>query len=244
MPNKVLIIQARMSSTRLPSKTMMPLSGKPLIYRMVERILNCKKIDIIVIATSSQNEDLIIKDIADELNIEFFQGDLLDVRDRYSQASKKYKADYILRIPADNPLPDHFEIDRLIDFHLSENPKGFSSNLAQVKNSGYLDGVGAEIFSFNLLNESIKKFNNKIVKEHVHRNFFDYSTQTAVDETWCPVASPMAPNELNRPDIVLDVNTLEDYRRMKDIYDALYPKNHKFSTIEVIKYLDGKKRVQ
>jgi len=244
MPNKVLIIQARMSSTRLPGKTMMPLSDKPLIYRMVERILDCKKIDCIVIATSFQNEDLIIKDVADELNVEFFQGDLFDVRERYFQASKKYEADYILRIPADNPLPDHVEIDRLVDFHLSENPKGFSSNLAQVKKSGYLDGVGAEIFSFELLNESIKKFNNGIVKEHVHRNFFDYSTQTSVDETWCPVASPKAPNELNRPDLVLDVNTLDDYRRMKDIYDALYPKNHKFSTIEVIEYLDGKKHVQ
>ena len=58
---KVLIIQARMSSTRLPGKTMMPLFGKPLIYRMVERLKKCQKIDKIVIATSTKDEDLVIK---------------------------------------------------------------------------------------------------------------------------------------------------------------------------------------
>ena len=145
--NKVLIIQARMSSTRLPGKTMMPLAGKPLIYRMIERLKKCQKIDQIVIATSTNKEDEVIKDVADQFDVEFFQGSLLDVRDRYFQASKKYDADFILRIPADNPIPDHFEIDKLIDFHLENNQNGFSSNLAQVKNSGYLDGVGAEIFT-------------------------------------------------------------------------------------------------
>lgn len=229
-----------MSSTRLPGKTMMPLAGKPLIYRMVERLNNCQKIDEIVIATSSNEEDLVIKDVADLLEVSFFQGSLLDVRDRYYQAAIKYKADYILRIPADNPIPDHVEIDKLIDFHLNENPNGFSSNLAQVNNSSYLDGVGAEIFSLKLLQEAIDKFDNEIVKEHVHRNFFDYASQTPVDANWCPISSPIAPLELRRPDIVLDVNTQADYEKIKDIYDNLYPDNPNFSTIDVINYLDRK----
>jgi spore coat polysaccharide biosynthesis protein SpsF len=232
-----------MSSTRLPGKTMMPLAGKPLIYRMIERLKKCQKVDQIVIATSTNKEDEVIKDVADQFDVEFFQGSLLDVRDRYFQASKKYGADFILRIPADNPIPDHFEIDSLIDFHLENNQNGFSSNLAQVKNSGYLDGIGAEIFSTRLLEEAINKFDNDIVKEHVHRNFFDYSTQSEVNKDWCPVKSPIAPKELNRPDIVLDVNTKEDYDKISDIYANLYPKNPDFSTIEVIKYLDGKNNV-
>lgn len=241
---KVLIIQARMSSTRLLGKTMMPLFGKPLIYRMVERLKKCQKIDTIVIATSTNDEDLVIKEVADQLNVEFFQGDLLDVRDRYFKAAEKYGADYILRIPADNPIPDHNEIDKLIDFHLENNPNGFSSNLAQVNNSGYLDGVGAEIFSAKLLEEAIFKFDNEVLKEHVHRNFFDYTTQKPVDEKWCPIASPIAPESLKRPDIVLDVNTREDYEKLSDIYENLYPKNPNFSTIEVIEYLDRKNSVK
>jgi spore coat polysaccharide biosynthesis protein SpsF len=234
----VLIIQARMSSTRLPGKSMLPLAGKPLVYRMVERLKKCKKIDEIVIATSDQPEDQVLVDLAKELAVSCFQGNLLDVRDRYLKAAEKFQADYVLRIPADNPMPDANEIDKLIEFHLEHNPSGFSSNLAQVDNSGYLDGIGAEIFSTKLLQESVARSSSDTVKEHVHRNFFDYSTQTPVDSSWCPIASPKAPAELRRPDIILDVNTMNDYTKIKRIYDNLYPQNPNFTTVDVINFLD------
>ena len=238
MSKVVLIIQARMSSTRLPGKSMMPLADKPLVYRMVERLKKCKKIDEIVIATSDKPEDKVLVDLANELGVSSFQGNLLDVRDRYLKAAEKSKADFIIRIPADNPMPDANEIDKLIEFHLENNPKGFSSNLAQVNNSGYLDGIGAEIFSTKLLRESVTRSNSDIVKEHVHRNFFDYSTQTPVDASWCPIASPKAPEELRRPDIILDVNTMDDYTKIKRIYDHLYPQNPNFTTVDVINFID------
>ena len=238
MSKVVLIIQARMSSTRLPGKSMMPLADKPLVYRMVERLKKCKKVDEIVIATSDQPDDKVLVDLASELGVSSFQGNLLDVRDRYLKAAEKFKADFIIRIPADNPMPDANEIDKLIEFHLVNNPKGFSSNLAQVNNSGYLDGIGAEIFSTKLLQESVDRSNSDIVKEHVHRNFFDYSTQTPVDASWCPIASPKAPEELRRPDIILDVNTMDDYTKIKRIYDHLYPQNPNFTTVDVINFID------
>jgi len=238
MAKVVLIIQARMSSTRLSGKSMMPLAGKPLVYRMVERLKKCKKIDEIVIATSNQPEDQVLVELAKELQVSYFQGNLLDVRDRYLKAAEKFQADFIIRIPADNPMPDSIEIDKLIEFHLEHNPIGFSSNLAQVNNSGYLDGIGAEIFSKKLLQESLARSDSETVKEHVHRNFFDYLTQTPVDASWCPIASPTAPAELRRPDIILDVNTLDDYHKIKRIYDHLYPQNPNFSTTDVIRFLD------
>ena len=238
MSKVVLIIQARMSSTRLPGKSMMPLADKPLVYRMVERLKKCKKIDEIVIATSDQPEDQVLVELAKDLEVSYFQGSLLDVRDRYLKAAEKFKADFIMRIPADNPMPDANEIDKLVEFHLENNPAGFSSNLAQVDNSGYLDGVGAEIFSTKLLQDSVARSSSEIVKEHVHRNFFDYSTQTPVDASWCPVASPKAPQELQRPDIVLDVNTMEDYLKIKKIYDTLYFKKNNFTTVDILNFLD------
>jgi spore coat polysaccharide biosynthesis protein SpsF len=238
MAKVVLIIQARMSSTRLPGKSMMPLADKPLVYRMVERLKRCKKIDEIVIATSDQTEDQVLVDLAKELEVSYFQGNLLDVRDRYLKAAEKFQADFIMRIPADNPMPDANEIDKLIEFHLEHNPTGFSSNLAQVNSSGYLDGIGSEIFSTKLLRQSLARASSETVKEHVHRNFFDYSTQTPVDSSWCPVASPKAPAELQRPDIILDVNTMDDYTKIKRIYDNLYPKNPNFTTVDVINFID------
>jgi spore coat polysaccharide biosynthesis protein SpsF len=238
MSKIVLIIQARMSSTRLPGKSMMPLADKPLVYRMVERLKKCKRVDEIVIATSDQPDDQVLVDLAKELNVSSFQGNLLDVRDRYIKAAEKFQPDFIMRIPADNPMPDRNEIDKLVEFHLENNPSGFSSNLAKVNNSEYLDGIGAEIFSAKLLKESVARSSSDTVKEHVHRNFFDYSTQTPVDATWCPIASPKAPAELRRPDIILDVNTMDDYIKIKRIYDNLYPKNPNFTTVDVINFLD------
>jgi spore coat polysaccharide biosynthesis protein SpsF len=217
---------------------MMPLADKPLVFRMVERLKKCKRIDEIVIATSDQPEDQVLVELAKELQVSYFQGNLLDVRDRYLKAAEKFQADYVLRIPADNPMPDANEIDKLIEFHLGNNSSGFSSNLAQINNSEYLDGIGAEIFSTKLLQESVARSSSDTVKEHVHRNFFDYSTQTPVDASWCPVASPKAPTELQRPDIILDVNTMDDYTKIKRIYDNLYPKNPNFTTVDVINFLD------
>ena len=237
MTKVVLIIQARMSSTRLPGKSMMPLADKPLVYRMVERLKNCKKIDEIVIATSDQPEDQVLLELAKVLQVSYFQGNLLDVRNRYLKAAEQFQADFIIRIPADNPMPDSNEIDKLIEFHLEHNPSGFSSNLAQVNNSEYLDGIGAEIFSTKLLQESVARSSSDTEKEHVHRNFFDYSTQTPVDSSWCPIASPKAPAELRRPDIILDVNTMDDYTKIKRIYDNLYPKNPNFTTEDVINFI-------
>ena len=238
MSKVVLIIQARMSSTRLPGKSMMPLADKPLVYRMVERLKKCKKVDEIVIATSDQPEDKVLVDLANELGVSSFQGNLFDVRNRYLKTAEEFNADFIIRIPADNPMPDANEIDKLIEFHLVNNPQGFSSNLAQVNNSGYLDGIGAEIFSTKLLQESVTRSSSDTVKEHVHRNFFDYSTQTPVDASWCPIASPTAPEELRRPDIILDVNTMDDYTKIKRIYDHLYPQNSNFTTVDVINFID------
>jgi spore coat polysaccharide biosynthesis protein SpsF len=205
---------------------------------MVERLKKCKRIDEIVIAIPDIPEDQVLIELAQELDVSSFKGSLLDVRDRYLKSAKQFNAEYVIRIPADNPIPDANEIDKLIEFHLAKNPNGFSSNLAQVNNSGYLDGVGAEIFSTKLLEESIARSSSETVKEHVHRNFFDYATQTPVDAAWCSIASPIAPAEISRPDIILDVNTMDDYIKIKRIYDNLYPKNPNFTTVDVINFLD------
>ncbi len=238
MTKVALIVQARFSSSRLPGKCVLPLGGRPMIHRMIERLKRTNRANEIILATSTNSEDEVFRDIASELDISFFAGNLNDVRDRYLAASNLFRADYVVRIPADNPFPDWNEIDRIIDFHLSHNAGGFSSNLAQVFDSGYLDGIGAEIFSSRLLLESISRNNAQEVKEHVHLNFFNYVTQKEVDRNWCPVASPLAPNKLRRPDIVLDVNTLEQYHRISDLFDALFPSNPNFLTGEIIDLID------
>ena len=146
----VAIIQARMGSTRLPGKSLMPLAGKPLVYRVLERIIPSKNIDQIVLAIPNTTENQILSEIAHELGVSVFAGSEDDLVDRYYQAAEKFDARFVLRIPADNPTPQGSEIDRIIDHHLSLNRPGFSSNLAEIYGSRYPDGIGAEIFDFEL----------------------------------------------------------------------------------------------
>ena len=142
----VLIIQARMGSTRLPGKSMMDLAGYPLVGRILERVKRAKNIDEIVLATSDKNKDDILVELANEYHVSSFRGSENDLVDRYYKAAKCFKADIILRLPADNPCPEPSEYDRLIEYQLGSN-KDFSSNICNFMGNGYPDGIGVEAFT-------------------------------------------------------------------------------------------------
>ena len=238
----VAIIQARMGSTRLPGKSLMPLAGKPLVYRVLERIIPARNIDQVVLAIPDSAENRVLSEIADELGIAVFAGSEDDLVDRYYEAAKIFQADYVVRIPADNPTPQSSEIDRIIEHHLGLSIPGFSSNLAEVFGSGYPDGIGAEIFDFSLLKDSWKSTYEQTKREHVHLNFFDYSRQIPVDLNWCPISTIDCPTDFARPDLILDVNTAEQYRYMSTLYDDLYSKNPNFSILDIINWHDNLKQ--
>jgi spore coat polysaccharide biosynthesis protein SpsF len=178
--------------------------------------------------------------MAVEQGVEVFAGSEDDVLDRYYRAATKYKADIVGRLPADNPVPEPTEIDRIAQHHRELDRPGFSSNLAQVFHNGYPDGIGAEMVDFSLLEEAHRTHKDLRHREHVHLNFFDYATQQPLDAVWCPVSTVQCPPEFARPDIILDVNTKQQYDFMASLYDALYPRNQKFSIIDIINWLDGK----
>ena len=115
-----MIIQARMSSTRLPGKVMKKILGKPLIYRIIERVKPCKRLNQIIIAIPSSKSDDILFKYLKKLNINIFRGSENNLIKRYYLAAKKYNLNYIVRLPADNPLPDFKEIDKLIYFHMKK----------------------------------------------------------------------------------------------------------------------------
>ena len=239
MSNKVAaIVQARMGSTRLPGKSLMPLAGTPLVGRVLERIKYATKIDSIILAIPDGSENDPLESLAKTYGVSLFRGSEIDLVDRYYHAAKKFSCKYVVRIPADNPVPQGSEIDRIITHHLSLNRPGFSSNLAQVYGSRYPDGIGAEIFDFELLEEVLEDFSDSSKREHVHLNFFNYATQKAVDEKWCPISTVPCPSDFARPDIILDVNTQAQFEYMADLYKDLYPINPKFDIKDIIEWHD------
>lgn len=235
----VLIIQARMSSSRLPAKSMLDLAGEPLIYRLLERVKRCKLVDEIVLAIPENAEDNLLFEQARRSNVQCFRGSENDLLDRYYKAAKENNADIVGRIPADNPLSEPNEIDRIIAHHKSLTIPGFSSNLAEVFENGYPDGIGAEMIDYEILEKTWLSEKDLYKREHVHLNFYNYDRRVSINEQMCPVTTIDCPKEYKRPDLILDVNTEEEYQFIKKIYDYFYHSNASFSITDIIDWYDN-----
>ena len=232
----VLITQARVGSTRLPGKSLMDLAGKPLVARLLERVKRCKNIDEIVLAIPNTLENDPLEDLANNFDISLFRGSEDDLVDRYYQAAKKFKATIVGRLPADNPMPEPYEIDRIIDYH-KKSDNAFSSNLLEVFGNGYPDGIGAEMIDFTALETVWNECNNPEWREHVHLNFFNYIDQKQVDKRFS-VGTIECPENFRRPEIILDVNTQEQYEFIKQIYEYHYYDNPYFHITDIINWYD------
>ena len=112
----VVIIQARLTSTRLPGKVLEKINGKSIIEIINLRLKRSQQIDKIVFAIPNNIKNSKLKQHLDKLKIDYYEGDELDVLGRYYYAAKKYKADNIIRITADCPLIDPNIVDEVIKY--------------------------------------------------------------------------------------------------------------------------------
>ncbi len=237
-PHVVLILQARMGSARLPGKSMLRLAGAPLLARILERVRRSSRVHRIVVATTRNSEDDVLAGLAAGQGVAAFRGAENDLVDRYYQAARAFGADVIVRLPADNAVPEPAEIDRIIDFHLRGQSE-FSSNLAEVFGNGYPDGIGAEVFNFATLEQVRAGRGDALRREHPHLNFFDYATQTAARPERYRVGTVPCPPAFRRPELRLDVNTRQDYEFMSRLYRDLYPRNPRFHITDIIDWYDN-----
>jgi len=121
------VIQARVGSSRLPGKVLMPILGRPMLERQIERVQRCRRLDHVVVATSDSPEDEGIVTLCKGVGVDFFCGNLHDVLDRFYQAAKRYDPDHVVRLTGDCPLIDPDLMGDLIDFYFSE-PCDYASN--------------------------------------------------------------------------------------------------------------------
>ena len=144
----VAIIQAHMSSTRLPGKIMKDLCGESALYRMIERVRHSELIDEIVVATSKLNCDDIIIEKCNEWGVSTYRGSDSDVLSRYWGAAQAYPADTYMRLTSDCPLIDPEQLDDSIRYF-------FEHNYRYVHGDGKLPGgIGGEVFTAELMKEA------------------------------------------------------------------------------------------
>ena len=234
----IAIVQARMGSTRLPNKSMLDLAGAPLVGRIIERLQRTSVLSEIVLAIPDSPENEVLSDLAKDFGATVFKGSEDNLLDRYYQAARKAKAEVIVRIPADNPLSEPEEVDKIVHHHLNSQTSGFTSNLAEIFNSGYPDGIGAEVFNMETLEELWRNEHDPRKLEHVHLNFFDYSSQKPVNVEKFPVKTLVCPPEYARPDLILDVNSWGQYRFIRKIYSSLYRDNPNFGIRQIIDWVN------
>jgi len=115
MRRVVVIVQARMTSTRLPGKVLMDLAGKPMLERQLERLARCERADEIVLATTTNATDDPLAELAARLGLRCHRGSEDDVLDRYAGAARATRADVVVRVTADCPLIDPVETDVVVE---------------------------------------------------------------------------------------------------------------------------------
>ena len=233
-----LVIQARINSSRFPKKIMKDLCGKPMIERIINRVKKIKKIKKIILATTKNKEDDILVGVAKSNNIDIYRGSENDLVDRYYQAVKNKKVKHILRLPADNPIPEPREYIRLINYHL-KSKNDFSSNICNFMKNGYPDGIGIEIFTFESLKKIWENEKRKKFREHVSLNYLDYKNSKINPKFDFKVGTVKCPSNISRPKLILDINYYKDYLFIKKIYKYFQTKKKFFNARDVVDWYDN-----
>lgn len=220
----LLIIQARMGSTRLPGKVLMKINEKSILEHLVSRITPSQSIDQIVIATTTNTEDDALAQFCLAKGWAYTRGSDWDVLDRFYQTAKQYpQVKNIVRITADCPLHHHSVIDFVVKEY-ENSAKDYFSN-SNHEPDFLEDGFDVEVFSFKALESAWKEAKLLSEREHVTpyiKNSGQFTCEwKKYQVNYC---------------YKLSVDTLDDFRAVQEIFQQ-FNKNLDFGMNEVISLL-------
>ena len=223
--NKIFcLVQARMSSTRLPNKVMLNLEGKPVIEQLFHQLSFSKLITECVLTTSIDKSDDVLYDWAMKKGIPVYRGNLNDVLDRYYNAAKFFKAKVVVRITGDCPLIDPEIVDDTIKYFLENGMDYVTNDLPPT----FPDGLDTEVFTFKTLEKAFK--NAKLSSEREHVTPYILNNKNVFKTG----------NFKNNIDLNFHRWTLdnkEDYLLISSIYEKLFTENNYIKMNDVLDYL-------
>ena len=213
-----------MNSTRLPGKVMIKILDKPILGHIYQRMLNCKTLDDVCIATTENYKDDIIEEFAQSEKIKIYRGDEENISLRLLEAAKKFHADAIVRITGDCPLVDPKLIDKLVNKYKEKKSSDIVSNV--IKRT-YPDGLDIEVISTKFLkkispeyNKSLKPFSEFLAEQSKKINYYSYEySKNFAHHRWT-------------------IDHKEDLEFVEKIYLNLYPKKQNFTSEDIIKLLE------
>jgi spore coat polysaccharide biosynthesis protein SpsF len=218
------IIQARVSSTRLPGKVLRPILGEPMLARQIERVRRAETLDGLLVATSTDPSDDALAELCELVGVPCYRGSLDDVLDRFVRAARAYGADHVVRLTGDCPLADPGLVDDLVRYHLGGG-LDYSSNCMQ---PSFPDGLDIEAMRVSALTRAGREANAGAEREHVtqyivkHPEFFKIGGQI---------------NSEDLSALRWTVDEPADFEFVRMVYAALYPVNPAFSWRDVLAYV-------
>jgi spore coat polysaccharide biosynthesis protein SpsF len=222
----LIVVSARMRSSRCPGKAVAPLAGKPLLTHLLERVASVSGRERVVLATSVDPANDVLADLAGGLGVAAFRGDEEDVLSRYVEVARRFEAEHVIRVTGDNPLTDLPLIESLARLHLDE-----SADYTYVPGDALLMGILSEVISRRALETSHRdgedRHRSELVTLYIKENPERFRIARAV----------LAP-ELYRPEYRLTVDEPADLVLMERIFDRLYRPGKVLQTVEAIRLLD------
>lgn len=223
----VAIVQARMTSTRLPGKVLLPILGQPLLALQIERMRRARLVDLIVIATTTNASDEPIVDLCKQHALPCFRGSEADVLSRYAQAASVYEADAIMRITSDCPLMEPALMDQAVaKFTQAQGRVDYMSNMLK---PSFPCGLAVEVFSSKALRQAHACAVQPAEREHVTPYIYRHPEQFQLQNFSCDV-------DLSHHRWTVD--TPEDFELVSKIFSALYPDNPQFNMQDVLNLLE------
>ena len=227
-PKVLAILQARMSSNRLPGKVLKKILGKPMLALHLERLQASTRIDQLVVATSDEPSDDGIEHLCQQLKVNCFRGSLNNVLDRFYQAAQQYNQnnsiEHIVRLTGDCPLADSEIIDQLIIKHINSDAC-YSSNVVPAT---YPDGLDAEIFPMTQLASAWKNASSAFELEHVTPYIREHCTN---------MQNLNFQRDTSHHRWTVDL--AEDFELVTRIYETLYPINPRFTFLDTLKFVEN-----
>jgi len=203
-------LQARFSSNRLPGKVLKTISGKAMLLHQIDRLRKSKKIDNIVILTSTDKSDDAINNLCKENDIDCFRGDLNDVLLRFTQALAIYPCDNVVRVTGDCPLLDWDVVDAIVSKHIEKNVDYTSNTITPT----YPDGLDIEVIKSECLFDIESRSKKPYEREHVTYSIY----QNPNIYTLFNVTNPLGDESEQR----WTVDELADYEFICRVYNELY----------------------
>ena len=220
---KLIIVQARMTSTRLPGKVMEIVCDKPLLEHLINRLKTIRSADQIVIATTVNETDNQIVSLCKKLDTLYYRGSEEDVLGRYYEAAVEYGGDVIIRITSDCPLIDPHIVDQVIAYYVDN--KDNVDYVSNCLNRTYPKGMGVEVFPSSILKEAYEEAKEAHDREHVTPFIKNRYSRYRLGDI---------EHSTDLSHYRLTVDTPEDMELIRRIFESLYVENPEFTMKDIL----------